>query len=362
MKIIDKYIIKKYLLTFFFTILLITMVAIVMDASERSDKFISNSLSVHTVLNDYYRHFIPWINGELWPLFAFLSVIFFTSRMARNSEVVAMLGSGINYIRILRPVMMAGILIALLHWIGENYVIPKSTFQKNEFESKYIKRSIKSVLSNNVQFFISPNQKIYCRYFQKRDSSLKTFRLETFDDQKNLVSILKSNNLKFKSPPNVWTAENYELRSFHGKSESIIIGKGAELDTILPVVPADFVSHSKQMEIMTTPALYKFIEREKTRGLENTKKYTVEIIKRTAGPFTIIILTIIGAAIGTRKVRGGLGLHLAIGVSLGAVFVVLSKFSETFANNLTVAPTLGVWMPNILFALLAGYLLLTAQK
>ncbi len=362
MKILDIYIIKKYLLTFFYTVLLITMVAIVMDSSERSDKFISHSLSLKTVVMDYYRHFIPWINGELWPLFAFLSVIFFTSRMAKNTEVVAMLSAGINYRRILRPIMMAGGFIALMHWIGENYVIPNSTFYKNEFESKYIKQSIKSVLSNNVQFFISPNQKIYCRYFSRRDSSLRTFRLETFDESRELISMMKASNLKFKEYPNTWTAEDYEIREFDGMNESIVVGKGMEIDTILPVQPGDFISHAKQMEIMTTPALWEFVDREKKRGLENTRKYTIEAYKRTAGPFTILILTLIGASIGTRKVRGGLGIHLALGVTLGASFVVLSKFSETFANNLSFAPLLGVWTPNILFSFLGVYLFIKAQK
>ena len=338
------------------------MVAIVMDSSERSDKFISHSLSIKTVIMDYYRHFVPWINGELWPLFAFLSVIFFTSRMARNSEVVAMLSAGVNYFRILRPMLMAGAFVSALHWIGENYVIPKSTFHKSEFESLYIKRSLKTPLSNNVQFFINPTQKIYCRYYSKRDSTLKTFRLETFDGDRNLVSVFKANKLTFKEEPDVWTADSYEIRKFGELDEFLVIGRGEKLDTTLSAHPDDFISHSRQMEIMTTPALRQFVKREQQRGLENTRKYKIEAYKRTAGPFTIIILTLIGAAIGTRKVRGGLGIHLAIGVSLGAVFVLISKFSETFANNLSFAPLLGVWLPNLLFMALALGLLLKAQK
>ena len=341
---------------------MITAIAVVMNLSEYIDKFIYNKLSFREVAWDYYLYFIPWINGELWPLFAFLSVIFFTSRLARDSEIIALLSAGMNYARILQPMIVAGLIIAILHWVGENYVIPHSTFYKTEFESKYIKKSLKTVLSNDVQFFISPNDKIYCNYFQKRDSSLKTFRLETFDDSGALLSIFKAHELKYMSKSNQWRAKNYEVRSYDGYEEFLLIGKGEELDTTLAIVPDDFIRHSKQMEIMTTPSLQAFITREKSKGLDNTKAYQIEVYKRSAAPFTILILTLIGACIGTRKVRGGLGIHLAIGVSLGAAFVVISKFTETFANNLSFAPLLGVWLPNILFALLSYYLLTKAQK
>lgn len=332
-----------------------------MNLSEHVDKFISNKLSVKEVALDYYLYFIPWINGELWPLFAFLSVIFFTSRLARGSEIIAMLSTGMNYTRILRPMLIAGSFIALLHWIGENYVIPHSTFYKTEFESKYIRRSLKTVLSKNVQFFLSPSEKIYCSSFSKRDSTLRTFRLESFDEDGRLKNIFKAHRLKYLAEENIWRAKDYEIRYF-GDDERIELGKGKEMDTTLAMFPDDFIRHSKQMEIMTTPDLRVFVERESAKGIGNTKVYQIEAYKRTAAPFTILILTLIGASIGTRKVRGGLGIHLALGVSIGALFTVLSKFSETFANNLSFAPFLGVWLPNILFGILAFYLLRKAQK
>ena len=362
MKKFDLYIIRKYLATFFFAVLMITAIAVVMNLSEYIDRFISNDLSVSQVAFDYYLYFIPWINGELWPLFAFLSVIFFTSRLARDSEIIAMLSTGMSYTRILQPMVIAGCIIAIVHWIGENYVIPHSTFYKTEFESKYIKRNLKTVLANDVQFFISPHQKIYCSYFAQRDSSLDKFRLERFDSTGALKSIMKSQKLIYVNELKKWRAKNYEIRNFVDGKEELLIGKGEELDTTLAMVPSDFIKHSKQMEIMITPALRDFIKRENSKGLDNTKSYQIEAYKRTSAPFTIIILTLIGACIGTRKVRGGLGIHLAIGVSIGAAFTVISKFSETFANNLSFAPLLGVWVPNILFGLLSYYLLTIAQK
>lgn len=338
------------------------MVSIAMDVSERIGKFISNDLSFKQVALEYYLYFIPWLNGELWPLFAFLSVIFFTSRMARDSEIIAMLSAGMKYTRILRPMMIGALIVASLHWIGENYIIPKSTYELNEFKSKYIKKSIKKVLSNDVQFYINPKQKIYCRYFQPRDSSLSKFRLETFDDDGQLISMMKSKKLKYVQAEGVWRATGYEYRSFDRLYEGLTIGDGETVDTVLNMMPADFVKHSQQMEIMSTPDLKAYIKKEQSRGLDNTKRFQIETYKRTAGPFTILILTLIGASIGTKKVRGGLGAHLAVGVVIGAGYVVLSKFSETFASNLDIAPLIGVWVPNFIFILVSIYLLNKAQK
>ncbi len=350
-------------MTFFYTVILITMVSVAMDVSERIGKFISHDLGFWQVASEYYIHYVPWINGELWPLFAFLSVIFFTSRMARDSEIIALLSAGIDYTRILRPMMIAALLIATMHWVGENYIIPKSNYHLNEFKSKYIKPSLKTVLTNDVQFFIGPNQKIYCRYFTAKDSSLSKFRVEQFDSTGQLVSLMRADRLTYQSASDTWSAKDYELRTFSHDEEGLLIGeKNETLDTTLNMVPSDFIRHSRQMEIMTTPDLREHVRYEQAKGLDNTKKYIIEAYKRTAAPFTILILTLIGASIGTKKVRGGLGMHLAIGVAIGAGYVVISKFGETFASNLNVPALLGVWLPNILFILITAYLLRNAQK
>lgn len=363
-KKLDRYIMRKYLMTFFYTVLLITVVAIAMNLSEQMDKFISNKLSLKTVIMDYYIYFIPWINGELWPLFAFLSVIFFSSRMARDSEIIALLAAGVNYWRIIRPMLLAGSILAGLHWVGENYVIPPSSFHYNEFVDQYISKGTKTTLHNNIQFFINDHQKIYCKNFNTRDSTLSTFRLETFGADGHLESYLKADKLYFvrADPQPVWQAKSYEVRYFGQPEESLIVENNNPIDTSLNILPSDFILHKKQMEIMTTPDLKRYIEREKTKGISNTKSYRIEVYKRTAGPTTILILTIIGACIGTRKVRGGLGMHLAVGVAIGASYVVLSKFSETFATNLSIPIIIGVWLPNILFGLMAYYLYKRAQK
>lgn len=362
MKKLDIYIIGKYLITFIYTVILISIVAIVMDSSENMDKFISHKLPFRQVMGEYYMHFVPWINGELWPLFAFLAVIFFTSRLARDSEIIAMLSAGIPYHRILRPMLVAGMLIAITHWVAENYVIPKSTLRMNDFRGSYIKKSMKQSTNREIHFFVNDQDRIYAQSYYNRDSLIKIFRLEHFDSTGVLTRVFKADELRFKAYPDVWTAKSYELRTFDGIHETIHYGKGEEMDTTIAMIPSDFIQHAKQMEIMTTPDLREFVVRERAKGLGNTKIYKIEMYKRTAAPFTILILTIIGASIGTRKVRGGLGMHLAVGVALGAIFVVLSKFSETFATNLSFAPLLGVWVPNLIFGVLSCYLLAKAQK
>jgi lipopolysaccharide export system permease protein len=225
----------------------------------------------------------------------------------------------------------------------------------------YIKSSLKSSLSYNIHFFTSPDEKIYIRNYSDRDSTGRTFRLDRFRNGE-LVYSLKANKITFKQAPNTWEIENYEIRTFDNLNETLEIASNAKLDTVFNFVPEDFTRYANQIEIMTTSALRKFLEYEQAKGLDSGKKYSVEINRRSADPFTIIILTIIGVAVASRKVRGGMGLHLAVGVILGAAFVILSRFSTTFSTNLSLSPGLGVWIPNIIFSLIAVYLVKTAQK
>ncbi|MBK8624621.1 MAG: LptF/LptG family permease [Saprospiraceae bacterium] len=361
MKILDWYIIKKYLSTFFFTMLLITMIAITIDYFERVDKFMDADLNAKQIVFDYYLHFIPWINGLLWPLFALLAVIFFTSRLAKNSEIISILSAKVSYSRFIRPYMIGAAILATLLWLGNNYIIPKSNRLKNEFESQYIRKSSKTTLNHNIHFWLSPTEKVYIRSYSSSDSSGRTFRLERFRDNQ-LVYTLKANKIKFISPPNNWKLEGYEIRTFGDLEENIIPKPNDHKDTTFSFVPQDFTRYTKQMEMMNTSDLREFLKYEQDKGLDSGKKYSIELYRRTADPFTIFILTLIGVSVASRKVRGGMGFHLAAGVVIGAIFVILSKFSTTFSTNLSLPPGIGVWIPNIFFSLVAIYLLKTAQK
>lgn len=362
LSILDKYIIKKYLSTFFFAAVLISLVSVVIDFSDKINRFVSQDLSVKQIVVDYYLNFLPWINGILWPLFALISVVFFTSRLARNTEIIPMLGAGVSFNRLIVPYLVASTFIASLLWVGINYVIPKSTKLKNEFEDTHLKKPTKKILSNHIHFFINPDSKIYIRYYKKRDSSAQTFRLENFDENGFIKRLIQADKVEFKEEPDIWTMKEYVIREFNDLDESIVVGKGMELDTALNFTPEDFVHYTKQMEMMTTSDLKDYIEVEESRGLDNTKKYHIELQRRNADPFTIIIMTLIGMAVASKKVRGGMGLHLAMGVIIGSAYVVLSKFTKTFAENLFVSPEIGMWTPNILFGAIAMVLIWKAQK
>jgi lipopolysaccharide export system permease protein len=361
LKKIDIYIIKKYFSTFFFTMCLISAIAVAMDFFEKVDKFLAPDVKVKDIIFKYFLNFIPYINGLLWPLFALLAVIFFASRMAKDSEIIAALSSGMSYNRLLRPFLIAGTSIAFLLWLGNNYVIPNSTRIKNEFEGEYIKRGNKKTLSSDIHFFLSPNKKAYFRYYSQSDSSARNFRVETFDSV-GLTTIMKSDELRFIDSTSKWRMTGYELHTINGLNEGMVVNKQLTQDTIFSFRPEDFIRYTKQMEMMTSAELRSFMRAEEARGLEGAKKYRVELYRRTADPFTIIILTIIGTCIATRKVRGGMGLHLAFGVILGAVFVIVSKFAVTFVSNLGMPEALGVWLPNIIFSIISYYLYLKAQK
>lgn len=361
LKELDWYIIKKYLSTFFFVMVLITMIAVVIDFSDKTDKFVHEDLGLKQIMGEYYLNFIPWINGRLWPLFALIAVIFFTSRMAKNSEIISILAAGVSYRRFLVPYIVAGSFLSILLWVGNNFIIPKSNKIKNEFESTYIKKSQERTLGTDIHLYLKPDEKIYLRHYKKRDTTGTTFRYEKFDG-KELKYFIKAKKIELKEMPNVWTLIEYEKRSFNGLNEFYLSGKGEKMDTILDLTHKDFIRNTHAMETMTSAELVDFIGREQDRGLGSAKKYDIELERRQADPFTILILTLIGVAVASRKTRGGLGLHLAVGVIISASYVVLAQFSITFSTNLSLSPRLGCWIPNLIFIVVAIGLIFKAQK
>jgi len=337
------------------------MVSVVIDFSEKINKFLDAELGTLEVLTGYYLPFLPWINGLMWPLFSLIAVIFFTSRMARNTEMIAMLSSGVSFNRIMVPYIIAASILAALFWLGKNYVIPHSNKLKNDFEYEHITKRHTKTLNNDIHFYLSEDEKVHIRYYRKRDTTAQNFRIETFEEGR-LVKTLKAEKLIFKEKPNVWTLKDYEIRTFKGMQESLTTVKGSNTDTTLNLTPADFVQNMKYMENMTTGDLRAYVKREQGRGVGAAKNFLIQLHQRNSEPFSIIILTIIGLAVASRKVRGGMGLHLAIGVTLGAAFVIIGQFAATFSNNLSLSPALGAWMPNIIFSIVAFVLVRYSQK
>ncbi|MBI1223825.1 MAG: LptF/LptG family permease [Bacteroidetes bacterium] len=361
LKILDRYIIKKFLSTFFFVVLIFSMIAVIIDFSQNVEEFIDEHLGPWIVSKDYYFNFIVFINGLLWPLFAMIAVIFFTSRMAYNSEIISILNAGVSFRRFIRPYLIGGGMLALLHLFLNHYVIPVANKTRLDFFHAYIMKESDHGNTRDVHMFVDPHTKIYVRDYFKRDSFARNFRLERIDSNR-LTSYLKADEARWKGDKRIWQLSNYEIHTFNGMKESIVVGGKEKLDTTLLLTPEDFVRYDDTREKIPSNRLRQFIAEEQLRGVGNTKGYEIELYRRTADPVTLLIVTLIGVAIASRKIRGGMGLHLAMGIVLGAVFVFVAKFSITFATNEALPAWLGVWLPNIFFGGVALWLIGKAQR
>lgn len=361
MKKLDIYIIKKYLVTFFFVLLIISAIAVVVDLSDKIKEFMTKPVTMQQIVVDYYLSFLLFINGLLLPLYVLIAVIFFTSRMASNSEIISILNAGVSFKRILLPFLIAAGFITGLHLVSNHLLIPIGEQSRISFENNYVWEQQKRVNDKDIHMFLAPGEKVYVRFYRQEDTTVRDIRLEHFEHSE-LTRVVEAKSGKFKGYPDKWELKNYEIRTFDGMNETLIMGKNKTIDTTFNLRPEDFIRYDNQKQTMTTPTLRNWINTEKDRGLGNTKNYEIEILQRTARPIAILILTIIGMSIAARKVRGGLGLHIALGIGIGAIYVVLIQFSTVFANSGSLSPIVGVWLPNIIFGIVAAYLWSTAQK
>lgn len=361
MKLIDWYILKKFLSTFFFTVLIFTMITVIIDFSEKVEKFIESDISKSEIIFGYFPNFVIFIYGLLFPLFTLISVVFFTSRLANGSEILSIFNAGVSFQRLLRPYMIGAIFIAIIHALGSHYFIPEGAKTRLELERKYFDPNRDQGKQRNIHMFLDPDTKAYVNFWRKRDSTIRGFRLERFANHE-LVYLLKASSAEWLGPPDKWRLVNYEIRTFDGLKETIVNGQGEQMDTVLNMQPADFIEYKEQHEMMNTFELSSYIKKQRARGVGNTAKYEAELWRRTAEPVTVLILTLIGVAIAARKVRGGLGIHLAIGILLGALFLILSRFSSVFAAGNALPVVLSVWLPNLFFGAVAVLLIVKAQK
>jgi lipopolysaccharide export system permease protein len=359
--LLDRYVLGKFLRTFGFVTLLFIILAVVVDFSEKVEDFIKRSPPAFEIFFHYYVNFIPHIITVMLPMYLMIAVIFFTSRMAYNSEVISVLNAGVSFRRFLRPYIVGSVAVALLAFCGNHIFLPKMNRQRLDFEHKYIWLNSDKGKSSDVHMFIDPNTKIYVQDFSKRDSSASGFRLEKFENKK-LKSILRADSCRWLGPPNRWRLVNYSSHAFEGQKETFFKSTAKYKDTLINFTPDDFVRYLEQREMMTTPEMLKFISIEKSRGMGNFRQYQVEAGRRSTEPVSLIILTIIGAAVAARKVRGGMGAHLMTGIGLGALFIFLTKMSVALSTNLHLPPQIGVWIPNITFALIALWLYRNAQQ
>ena len=359
---LDWYIIRLYLKTFFFTALLFSIIAVVIDFSDRLDAFIRNEVKVRDAVFDYYLHWIAFINGMLWPLFALISVIFFTSRLAKNSEILSIFNAGVPFYRLMVPYLTAAGMVFCLHMVGNNYLIPIGSKIRIPFENKNIWRNTDKSRTRDIHLMLDPKTKLFIRNYRQRDSSALDMRIEKYGDDGEMISFLEAKRANWKQSLKKWELKNYVIRSFKGMDEQIEIGQGDGLDSAINITPEDLIRVKNQQQVLTSPELKKYIDKQKARGIGGTRIFESEYYRRSSEPVSIFILTIIGMAVASRKVRGGLGIHLAIGISIGALYILLSKFTMTFTNSESLGPILGVWLPNIIFSVVAVYLVKIAQK
>ena len=353
-KRMDWYIINKFIGTYVYSILLIISVSIVFDVNENLAKFATNNAPLRAIVFDYYANFVPYFANLFSPLFVFIAVIFFTSKLAGNSEIIAMLASGMSFKRLMRPYLISAALIALLNFYLGSYVIPKGTVVRHDFESLY-KNNKKTTSASNIQLMVD---KGVVAYMSQYDDTRKTgygFALYKFDNKK-MVSQLNANIIQYDTISDSryhWKAINWKIRTLKGMREEIT--SGYELDTLIQMEPTDLVFSRGQQETFTSPELKRYISKQQERGSSNVVQYEVEYHKRIASSFASFILTIIGVSLSSRKRKGGMGLYLGIGLALSFTYILLQTVSSTFAINADTPPLLAAWIPNILYAVIAYY-------
>ena len=353
-KILDRYIIRKFIGTYFFAIALIISISIVFDINENLAKFTQFHAPLKAIVFDYYANFVPYFANLFSPLFVFIAVIFFTSKLAGNSEIISMLASGVSFKRLMRPYMISAALISLMTFYLGSYVIPKGTVIRQNFETLY-KNKKKNTSAENVQLQVG---KGVIAYMQHYDNTLKRgygFCLDKFENKK-LVSHMTAQEIQYDTISDSkyhWKATTWRIRELRGLREKIT--NGAKMDTLIMMEPTDLVFSKGQQETFTSPQLREYINKQIDRGSSNVVQYEVEYHKRIASSFASFILTTIGVSLSSRKRKGGMGLYLGIGLALSFGYIMLQTVSSTFAINANTPPMLAAWLPNIIFAFIAYF-------
>lgn len=359
LKKIDFYIIKKFISTFFYAIGMIIVLAVVFDLSEKMDDFIENNVSIKEVIFDYYINFAPSFAVLFSALFTFISVIYFTSRMAYNSEIIAIISSGISSRRLLFPYFIGALIIASFSFVLQNYVLPYTNTKKVDFENRYeINQGKRANAGKDLHKQIAPGVFVYFYNYRENSARANYFSLEKIEDGK-LVSKLMAQNISWDTAINKWQINNYYIREINGLDETIIHGK--RLDTALAIVPDDLKT-KKDMETMNLRELNQFVDEMDQQGDMNLVSFQIEKYRRFSIPFSTFILTLIGLSVSMRKMRGGMGGQLGFGVAVSFVFILFERFSSQFAIGAGLNPFIAVWIPNIIFAVVAAYLYKIAPK
>jgi lipopolysaccharide export system permease protein len=359
-KIIDTYIIRKFLGTFFFCLALILTIAVVFDFAEKIDNFIEKEAPVRAIIFDYYMNFIPYFATLFSPLFVFIAVIFFTSKMAVNTEIIAILNSGMSFRRIMWPYFLSALVIAIFTFVLTNFVIPKSNLMRMDFEDRYYRSSSRKVPVENIHRQVFKNIYVYMGSFNPLSQRGQNFTIEKFNDSGRLESKLSSPTVLYDTATNKWLALNYYLRKINDNEE--VITRGRQIDTTLTIKPGDFSRDPGFVGTMTYRELDDYINLLRLQGSDELKLFLIEKHRRFANPFAIFILTLIGVSLSSKKIRGGIGMNIGIGLILSFSYILFLQFASQFSLKGNLGPMLAMWIPNILYSLIALVLYKMAPK
>ena len=357
MKKIDRYILSKYLTSFFFCLILFTAVVVVVDISEKTDDFVKSKLPVWNIITDYYFGFIPRIDAMLFPLFVFIAVIFFTSKMAARSEVIAILSSGVSFRRFLLPYVAGGLFLSALLWVGYQYVVPKANKKWGDFETKYVDPNFgnnngNTTYKQKIYFRIDSNTYAGIRGYDTVSKIGVGFFIQQFKNGK-LNYNLRAESFNWDTANKKWNLALVTERNLDSISERV--KRSPTLLQNYNFKPRELRRDEYLKDQLPTPELDSFIKMERMRGSEMLSTLLVERYNRDAIPVSVLILTIIGAVLASRKIRGGSGFHLATGVVISVFYILFSRFSIVFATKGNLTPFLAAWTPNFFFGLLAFY-------
>mgnify|MGYP003477242646 FL=1 len=344
MKRLDRYIISKFLGTFVFSIVLIMSIAVIFDLTEKLDNFFEHQVAIREIIFDYYLNFIPYFMNMFSPLFIFISVIFFTSKLAGDSEIIAILASGVSYHRLMWPYFFSALVLFVFSFWMTGYVIPPASEKMLTFQDKYIQHFSREN-ARNVQMEVEPGTILYIESFQKRTNMGYRTSLEHFDGKK-LTMRITADRIHYDSAYN-WHFDKYVRRDFDGMRETLT--RGSRLDTIIPVLPKELFYTAENAQMMTNPELKAYIDTQRQRGSGNVQAFETEWWKRWASPIGAFIMTLLGVTLSSKKVRGGMGKNLGIGITLSALYILFSTVSTTFSVNGVMTPFMSVWLPNFIF-------------
>jgi lipopolysaccharide export system permease protein len=360
-RIVDRYIIRKFLGTFFFSLVLILTIAVVFDLAEKLDDFMEKEAPLRAIVFDYYMNFIPYFATLFAPLFVFIAVIFFTSKMAANTEIVAILNSGMSFRRMLWPYFISAFVIAVFTFVLTNFVIPQSNLVRIEFQEKYYRSAAKrkgTVFNFHRQVY--RNVYAYMEKYNPETQRGVNFSLEKFAESGELESKLMAATVSWDTSLKKWTAWTYYIRDITPEGE--VISKGLRIDTALTVKPDDFARDPSYVGTMKYKELNDYIDLLRLQGSDELKLFLIEKQKRFSNPFAIFILTLIGVTLSSKKARGGIGMKIGIGLGLSFSYILFLQFASQFSLKGNLSPVLALWIPNLLYAVIGMYLYRIAPK